>query len=130
MAAPLAGRLSDRRGPAFTVSLALAASGVAFAVMGWRVSIASLVVGVLLMDLGVQSIQVAEQSLVMALAPAARSRVNTLYMVARFLGGAGGSVVGAAAYTRHGWAGVCAVSVAMVAVGVAVHWLGPRPAGA
>ena len=87
LAAPLAGRLSDRGGPRLTVALSLALSAVAFAVM-WRwVTIPSLAVGVLLMDMGVQSIQVAEQSLVMALVPAARSRVNTVYMVARFAGG-------------------------------------------
>ena len=127
-AAPLAGRLSDARGPAFTVAVSLAASGVAFAVMGVHVTIASLIVGVLLMDLGVQSIQVAEQSLVMALDPSARSRINTVYMVVRFVGGAGGSVLGAAAWTRFGWAGVCVVCGVMVAVAAVIHWLGPRPA--
>ena len=126
LAAPLAGRLSDRRGPAFTVTLSLAASAAAFAVM-WRwVNIPGLIVGVLLMDLGVQSIQVAEQSLVMALVPAARSRINTLYMVARFMGGAGGSVLGAAAWTRAGWPAVCGVSIGMVAVAWAVHLVGSR----
>jgi predicted MFS family arabinose efflux permease len=127
LAAPLAGRLSDRRGPAFTVTLSLAASAVAFAVM-WRwVNIPGLVVGVLLMDLGVQSIQVAEQSLVMALVPGARSRINTVYMVARFMGGAGGSLVGAAAWTRFGWTGVCGGAVAMVVLAWALHAVGPRP---
>ncbi len=127
-AAPLAGRLSDRRGPAFTVTLSLAASAVAFAVMWHWVTAAGLVAGVLLMDLGVQSIQVAEQSLVMALVPAARSRINTLYMVARFMGGAGGSVLGAAAWARAGWPGVCAVSIAMVIAAAAIHRAGsPRP---
>ena len=128
LAAPLAGRLSDRRGPAFTVTLSLAASAAAFAVM-WHVSVAGLIVGVLLMDLGVQSIQVAEQSLVMALVPNARSRINTLYMVARFMGGAGGSLLGAAAWARYGWAGVCGVSIGLVAVAVLIHYLGPAPAG-
>ncbi len=128
LAAPLAGRLSDDRGPAFTVTLSLAASAAAFLAM-WRwTTIPGLVVGVLLMDLGVQSIQVAEQSLVMALEPAARSRLNTVYMVARFMGGAGGSMLGAAAWTRGGWPGVCGVCVALVAAAVAVHLLGPRPA--
>ena len=128
LAAPLAGRLSDRRGPAFTVTLSLAASAAAFAVM-WRwVDIPGLVVGVLLMDLGVQSIQVAEQSLVMALVPDARSRINTLYMVTRFMGGAGGSLLGAAAWTHARWPGVCAVSIGMVAVGWVIHLFGPQPA--
>jgi predicted MFS family arabinose efflux permease len=128
LAAPLAGRLSDRRGPAFTVTLSLVASAVAFALMGLRATIPSLIVGVLLMDLGVQSIQVAEQSLVMALVPSARSRLNTVYMVVRFLGGAGGSAMGAAAWSRHGWGGVCGACVGLVAVAVAVHRFGPRPA--
>ena len=127
LAAPLAGRLSDRRGPAVTVMIALVASAAAFAAMAWHVSIASLVVGVLLMDLGVQSIQVAEQSLVMALDPAARSRINTVYMVVRFMGGAGGSVLGAAAWARYGWPGVCLTCIAMVGMAIAVHAFGPRP---
>ena len=126
-AAPLAGRLSDRRGPAFTVTLSLAASAAAFVVMGGWVGIPGLILGVLLMDLGVQALQVAEQSLVMALDAAARSRINTVYMVARFMGGAGGSLLGAAAWTRGGWTGVCGVSVAMVALAGVVHRFGPQP---
>ncbi len=127
LAAPLAGRLSDRKGPPFTVTLSLAASAAAYLLMAWQVNVVGLIAGVLLMDLGVQSIQVAEQSLVMALDPGARSRINTLYMVARFVGGAGGSVLGAAAWSRFGWTGVCAVAVAMVAVAVVAHLVGPRP---
>jgi predicted MFS family arabinose efflux permease len=127
LAAPLAGKLSDRRGPPFTVTLSLIASAAAYLVMAWQVNVPGLIVGVLLMDLGVQSIQVAEQTLVMALAPDARSRINTLYMVARFIGGAAGSVMGAAAWQRFGWAGVCGVAIVMVAVGIVVHIVGPRP---
>ena len=126
LAAPLAGRLSDRRGPAFTAGLALLASVAAFALMwGWT-TIPGLVVGVLLMDLGVQSIQVAEQSLVMALDPSARSRLNTVYMVARFVGGAGGSAAGAAAWTVARWPGVCALSIAFLVVAGVVHRFGPH----
>ena len=130
LAAPLAGKLSDRKGPPFTVMLSLIASAVAFAVMGLWVSIPGLIIGVLLMDLGVQSIQVAEQSLVMALVPEARSRLNTLYMVARFMGGAGGSLLAAAAWTRAGWNGVCGVSIAMVLLALVIHQFGTRPSPA
>jgi predicted MFS family arabinose efflux permease len=69
----------------------------------------------------VQSIQVASQSEVISLVPAARSRVNTLYMVARFMGGAAGSAIGAVAWDRFGWAGVCGASIAMVAVAAGIH---------
>jgi predicted MFS family arabinose efflux permease len=124
MAAPLAGKLSDRKGPAFTVTLSLAASAAAFGLMWVWLSIPGLIVGVLLMDVGVQSIQVASQSEVISLVPAARSRVNTLYMVARFMGGAAGSAIGATAWTRYQWPGVCAASIAMVILAAVVHLAG------
>jgi predicted MFS family arabinose efflux permease len=133
MFAPMAGKLSDRRGPAFTLTIAMLISLVAFAQMWVWGSIAGLVVGVLLLDLGVQSTQVAAQSEVMALVPDARSRLNTIYMVARFVGGAAGSALGTAAYARAGWGGTCAVSILMLAMGTAAHLLSTRgtaPSGA
>lgn len=126
MAAPLAGKLSDRRGPAFTVTLALCSTMAAFAVMWIWVTIPALIVGVLLMDLGVQSVQVAAQSEVMALVPDARSRVNTLYMVARFIGGAAGSAAGAIAWSVRGWSGACAVAISLLVAGTLIHVLGTR----
>jgi predicted MFS family arabinose efflux permease len=125
LAAPLAGKLSDRRGSAFTVTLSLAASVVAFGLMWVSITITGLIIGVLLMDLGVQSIQVAEQALVMSLVPEARSRINTLYMVARFMGGAAGSFIGAQAWSHAGWPGVCAVSIGLLMIATIVHAIGP-----
>ena len=124
MAAPLAGKLSDRRGPAFTVTIALVSTIAAFVLMWNWVTIPGLIVGVLLMDMGVQSVQVAAQSQVMALVPDARSRVNTLYMVARFIGGAGGSAIAAIAWSHDGWPGACAAALGMLGVGIAVHVIG------
>jgi predicted MFS family arabinose efflux permease len=124
--APVAGKLSDRRGPAFTLTIAMLLSIVAFAQMWAWTSIAGLIVGVLLLDLGVQSTQVAAQSEVMALIEGARSRLNTIYMVARFIGGAIGSAFGTAAYARAGWPGTCAVSILLLLLGTAAHLLGVR----
>ena len=119
LAAPLAGRVSDRRGTSFTIVCATLIAVASFALMGAWVTIAGLVVGVLAMDLGVQSIQVAGQSTVMALAPEARARTNTIYMVVRFTGGAAGSAASAALWTWRGWPAVClgamlALSVALI----------------
>ena len=121
LAAPLAGKLSDRRGPEFTVTLSLIAIAAAFVVMWVWPGIPSLIFGVLLMDMGVQSIQVAEQARAISLVPDARSRLNTLYMVARFIGGAAGSSIGTAAWTSHRWPGVCAASIAIVTIAVFPH---------
>ena len=121
MGSPLAGRLSDRHGPIFTVLWSLVISAVAFIIMWKWITIAGLIIGVLLMDLGVQSIQVAEQSAVMSLVAEARSRINTLYMVARFTGGAGGSALGALAWVRFGWGGVCGMSLGLIALALVVN---------
>src|SRR5205807_2182307 len=80
--APAAGRLSDRRGPALTVSLAIVASLLSFAVFAAvGTQLWGLVLGVLLLDLGVQACHVANQTRIYPLAPEARSRLNTVYMV-------------------------------------------------
>lgn len=126
LCAPLAGKLSDKRGSAFTVTIALALTLASFGIMWAWVTIVSLVIGVLLMDLGVQSIQVAEQAKVMALVPEARSRINTLYMVARFTGGAAGSAIGTVAWTYARWPGVCGAAIAMVLIALVVHEVGER----
>jgi predicted MFS family arabinose efflux permease len=124
LAAPIAGKLSDRFGPAFTITASLLGSIAAFALMNFWVTIPVLILGVLLMDMGVQSIQVAEQSTVMALLPESRSRINTLYMVARFMGGAMGSATGAAAWSHGGWTGVCVACVGLMVVAMGVHLAG------
>jgi predicted MFS family arabinose efflux permease len=123
--APFAGRLSDRKGPAFTVTLAIliaiASYGVFYA-QGYRIW--GLVAGVILLDLGVQAGHVANQTRIYALLPEARSRLNTVYMVSYFLGGALGSALGAYGWSRWGWAGVCAAgSVQLVAALGARYWM-------
>lgn len=121
MCAPLAGRLSDRKGPAFTITLALVLCIVAFVWMWIYGSIPGLIVGVLLLDLGVQSLQVAAQSEVMALIPEARNRLNTIYMVSRFGGGAMGSTIGTWAYANHGWSGTSLICIGLLVLAALVH---------
>ncbi len=123
--APWAGRLSDRKGAGFTIALALLLTALAFVIMGLWVTMAGLIVGVLLMDLGVQSIQVAAQASVISLLPEARSRLNTLYMVARFGGGAAGSALGALAWSWARWPGVCLFCLGTSVAALLVHHLRP-----
>lgn len=128
LGAPMAGRISDRLGSAFLVTVSLIVCAVAFGLMWAWITIPSLIIGVLLMDLGAQSVQVAEQSKVIALVPEARSRLNALYMVGRFAGGAFGSVTGAIAWAHGGWTGVCVSSILMTALALVVHFFGSRHA--
>ena len=127
LAAPYAGKLADKRGATFTVTASLVLTILSFLLMEAWVAIPALVIGVLLMDVGVQTVQVAEQGTVLALLPEARSRLNTLYMVARFIGGALGSLAGAYAWSLGRWPAVCAITIGLNVAALVVHFaLRPR----
>jgi predicted MFS family arabinose efflux permease len=78
-----------------------------------------LIVGILVLDIGVQGLQVTNQSLIYRLAPEARSRINSAYMVCYFAGGALGSAIGSSLYDSHRWAGVCLLGAAIGSVATA-----------
>jgi predicted MFS family arabinose efflux permease len=115
--APLSGRFADRRGPGTIVSIAAGFLMVAFAIFGlFQGSLAAMIVGILIMDLAVQSSQVANQARVNALDPAARSRLNTIFMATMILGGACGAGAGGVAYSQWGWSGTCFFGAAFAAM--------------
>jgi predicted MFS family arabinose efflux permease len=111
-AAPLVGRAGDRGSLRRTVGLGVAVTALSFVLFGLgRHVLWVLVVGVVLLDLGVQVVHVANQTRNYALRPDARSRLNTVYMVAYFVGGMVGSSLGATGWAAAGWAGVCTVGL-------------------
>ncbi len=124
-AAPFIGRLADRRGPRFGLSLGLLTSLVAFIglwIFGHLLS--ALIVGVILLDAGIQAGQVSNQTRIYSLLPEAPSRVNTIYMTSFFGGGALGAALGTYGWDGMQWAGVCIVSIAMLVVALGVHFGG------
>lgn len=126
LAAPLAGAIADRRGPEAVTrvgALLVLASFVAFAFFPH--SLWLLVVGAVVFDLGVQAALIAHQSIIYALEPAARSRLNAVLIGAMFVGMAGGASLGSAALGFAGWRGVC-VMAACAALGALAVRLWPR----
>ncbi|KAJ3151933.1 hypothetical protein HDU89_001574 [Geranomyces variabilis] len=104
MAAPLAGHIGDVQGPYIVVTLGLLLLAASLVIMIiWGSSIAAIVVGGFVLDLGLQMVQVSNQIRIYALLPAARSRITSVYMVSAFLGGSMGSAVGSTVYERHSW---------------------------
>ncbi len=89
--APIAGRFSDRRGPRLAIGLGILTSMLSFGrMMIFPRSLAALLAGVRLMDLGGPSGHVTNQTRVFALVPHAWSRLNTVYMFSYFTGGTSG----------------------------------------
>ena len=120
LAAPVLGRLADRTSPranaGLMLAVALAGYG-AFTAFGQH--LAGLVAGVLLLDVGVQGSHVSNLARVHARRPEARSRMNTVYMVSYFVGGALGTALGTWAWTSFGWGGVCAAGAGFVVAALA-----------
>jgi predicted MFS family arabinose efflux permease len=85
---------------------------------GWGFHLWALLLGVILLDAGVQAAQVANQSSVLTLKPEARNRVNTVYMICYFSGGSIGSLAGSAAWSKYHWTGVCASGIGFMLVGI------------
>jgi predicted MFS family arabinose efflux permease len=119
-AAPMVGRMSDRHGPERPILIAIVSTLVGYVLLlFFGRMLVGLLAGIALIDLGVQSGHVANQSRIYSLVPTARSRINTFYMVAFFLGGALGSYLGPLGFNRAGWAGFCAIPLAALAFALA-----------
>jgi predicted MFS family arabinose efflux permease len=123
LCARFAGRWVDRGLHYHTTALFSVLIGVSFLLLWYgRSHLVALLLGVLVLDFGVQGLQVTNQSLIYALAPNARSRITSAYMVCYFLGGAAGSAAGSYAYARDHWAGACLLGgiIGVVAALVAI----------
>jgi predicted MFS family arabinose efflux permease len=108
VAANLAGKLADsHRIKASTwVAGTLLVGSFALMAIG-RTSLVALVLGIVVLDMGTQGMQITNQAVIYALMPEARSRINSAYMFCYFVGGALGSVLAGLAYAHFHWNGVC-----------------------
>jgi predicted MFS family arabinose efflux permease len=125
--APLAGRMSDRRGSRYVIDAALLVMAVSWLVLwaGQRWLVA-LIAGCILLDAGTQMSQIANQTRVFGLLPQARARINTVYMTLYFLGAAAGSAGATLAWEHGGWTGVSLAGLGLLALSALVHWRGGR----
>ncbi|MEG0446012.1 MAG: MFS transporter, partial [Comamonas sp.] len=73
--------------------------------LGW------FVLGLIVIDLGLQCLNITNQATVAQLLPAARGRMNAVYMTGYFLGAALGSALGTLAWRINGWQGACTLGL-------------------
>ncbi len=107
LGAPVVGRIADRIQPKWIIGCMITITLISFAFFGWwGGSLIGLMIGIVLLDLGVQGAQVSNQARIYALNDSARSRLNTVLMVSTFLGGAIGSSVSSYMWKIGGWSAV------------------------
>jgi len=115
LAAPLAGAMADRRGPALVTQFSTALATVSFAalfllpLLPVPAQLALIVISAIGFDFGVQATLVSHQTLIFGLEPAARSRLNALMFTGVFIGMAIGSALGSLMLEKAGWPGVVAL---------------------
>jgi predicted MFS family arabinose efflux permease len=124
LAASAGGRASDRLGSKRVLYFSFVMIALSYVVMfAAPASMLALVVGVIVLDLGCQSALVANQTRIFALDPHAQGRLNTLYMVASFVGGAIGAALSGYCMARWGWNGVATLGLAAGLAALGLHAL-------
>jgi predicted MFS family arabinose efflux permease len=130
VAAMRMGRLHDRGHGRIATGAVLAAILLSWPVLYLgRESVLAILLGLVLLDFGVQGQNVLSQGAIYALGRATTGRVTTAYVTSNFTGGAIGSAAGAIAWSAGGWLPVCAVGAAFAATAL-LAWLtepGPQP---
>jgi predicted MFS family arabinose efflux permease len=129
-----AGRIADRRGTRWLATAGISILTSCYVVLWLAVRVpmstplhmAALVAGVILLDIGAQTTQIANQTSILGLLPSARSRINTVYMVLYFTGAAVGAWWSSLAWARFGWAGVCLLAIGFMTLAALRHLTGIR----
>ena len=125
--APIAGRYTDRRGSRFVVGFGLCTLAFSYFVLWiFGYHMAGLIAGVIILDLGAQATQIANQTRIFGIDSGARSRLNTVYMTIYFAGASVGSALASLAWVHYEWRGVCVLALFFVSLAALVHLLSPR----
>ena len=91
--------------------------GVGLQILAWLLfffgadSYAALVAGIVVVDIGMQCIQLSNQATLFELDPSASNRINTIFMSTYFAGGSLGTLLSGAAWSLYGWTGVVAAGI-------------------
>ena len=122
IAASQMGRLSDKGNSHQLTTWSILLVIGSYIIFGFSSSnLLLLITGVIIMDMGVQATHISNQATIFSLRPAARNRLNTVYMVTYFTGGAAGTVVAGQAWHYYKWTGVAIMGILLSVLSLIIH---------
>ena len=71
------------------------------------------IIGIIIIDIGMQCVQISNQTCALSLAPQAANRANTIFMTTYFIGGAFGTFLAGTFWHHAGWTGVTLTGVCL-----------------
>lgn len=74
-------------------------------------SYVGIIAGVILIDIGMQCIQLSNQTSALALCPEASNRMNTIFMTTYFIGGSSGTFLAGCGWQAGEWTGVVCIGI-------------------
>lgn len=126
IAAPMLGKLADKGNAKTLRSMVVVATTLTVAayLIFWQLGtqLWGLIIGSILLNLGSQGGLIANQVKIYRLDKDARSRLNTVFMVATFTGASLGSILGAYGWSIAQWTGVCLAGLLLGAIAAILLW--------
>lgn len=80
-----------------------------------------IIFGIIILDIGMQCIQLGNQTSIFDLRPKAINRLNTIFMTCFFIGGATGTFLAGFAWEKHQWIGVTIVGLVLVTLSLLIN---------
>ena len=84
-------------------------------------SYAGIIAGILLIDIGMQCIQLSNQTSAFALCPQASNRINTIFMTTYFIGGSTGTFLAGTFWQWFGWTGVVGTGILLTSCSLLIN---------
>ncbi len=118
-------RLSDRMSKNGLIVI-----GILIVMMSWGIigfagaSLVGLIIGAFLLDWGIQCVHITNQTIIFEGNPTAHNRINTVYMVLYFIGGAFGTFIGGYIWYYFGWNGVSFAGFILASLMLVIHLAG------
>lgn len=89
-------------------------------------SYAGIIAGILLIDIGMQCIQLSNQTTAFALCPQASNRINTIFMTTYFIGGSAGTFLAGTFWQYFGWTGVVGTGIVLTSCSLIINIFAKR----